>query len=323
MLKTSLREAYAKALIELGEKDKDIVVLDADLSSSTQTAKFKARFPERFFNIGIAETTMVNVAAGLATTGKKPFVSTFAMFGTGRAWEALRQSVCYPNLPVKLVCTHGGITVGEDGATHQACEDLAITRALPNMTVIVPCDDIETEEVIKKIYKLKTPVYVRLTREKFPRVFGKDGLLKELFNIDYDYSFEIGKAYKLKEGKDINLITCGLTTSQALLAAKELEEEGISASVIHLPTIKPINKESLLKALDPSKIILTIEEHSIIGGLGDAVLHALSDQDFKIYKHGIKDEFTISGKAWELVKHFKLDKDGIKEKVKEILNKHK
>ena len=243
MTKVSLREAYAKTLIELGEKDKNVVVLDADLSSSTQTAKFKAKFPNRFFNIGIAEITMLNVAAGLATTNKKVFASTFAMFGTGRAWEALRQSICYPNLPVKLVCTHGGITVGEDGATHQACEDLAITRAIPNITVIVPCDDIETTQVIKKIYDLNTPVYVRLTREKFPRVFGKDGLLKEIFNIDYDYSFEIGKAYKLLEGKDINIITCGLTTSQALLAAKKLKEEGISSSVIHLPTLKPISKK--------------------------------------------------------------------------------
>ena len=322
MTKVSLREAYAKTLIELGEKDKNVVVLDADLSSSTQTAKFKAKFPNRFFNIGIAEITMLNVAAGLATTNKKVFASTFAMFGTGRAWEALRQSICYPNLPVKLVCTHGGITVGEDGATHQACEDLAITRALPNITVIVPCDDIETTQVIKKIYDLNTPVYVRLTREKFPRVFGKDGLLKEIFNIDYDYSFEIGKAYKLLEGKDINIITCGLTTSQALLAAKKLKEEGISSSVIHLPTLKPISKKSLLEVLGPSKLILTVEEHSIIGGLGDAVLDTLSDMDYKIFKHGIKDTFPISGKAWELVSYFKLDAKGIEEKVKDILKKN-
>jgi len=321
MIKVSLREAYAKALIELGEKDNNIVVLDADLSSSTQTAKFKEKFPDRFFNMGIAEITMLNVAAGLATTNKKPFVSTFAMFGTGRAWEALRQSICYPNLPVKLVCTHGGITVGEDGATHQACEDIAITRALPNITVIVPCDDEETIQVIKKNYTIDSPVYVRLTREKFPKVFGKEGLLKELFNIDYDYKFEIGKAYKLLEGKDINIITCGLTTSQALLAAKNLKEKGISVSVIHLPTLKPIIKESLLNALGPSKIILNVEEHSIIGGLGDAVLDVLSNTDYKIFKHGIKDTFTISGKAWDLVKYFKLDSKGIEEKVEEILKR--
>jgi len=310
MEKVSLRDAYGDTLIELGKKDERIVVLDADLSGSTKTAKFAKVFPERFFNMGIAEINMMNVAAGLAASGKIPFVSTFAIFGTGRAWEAVRQSICYPKLNVKIVCTHGGITVGEDGASHQALEDVANMRNIPNMTVIVPADDIETRQVIKKIAYTDGPFYVRLTREKFPRIFDKS------------YKFEIGKGHVLREGEDVTIITNGVMTSFALLAAEQLEREGISAEVIHMPTVKPIDKELIVKSASKTKAVVTAEEHSIIGGLGSAVAEVLVENyPVPMERLGTPDVFGLSGKGWELLHYFKLDENGIIEKVKKVLER--
>ena len=308
MEKVSLRDAYGETLVELGKEDERIVVLDADLSGSTKTAKFAKAFPERFFNFGIAEIDMMNAAAGLATTGKIPFVSTFAIFGTGRAWEAVRQTICYPNLNVKIVCTHGGITVGEDGATHQALEDVANMRNIPNMRVIVPADDIETRQVIRKIAYTDGPFYVRLTREKFPRIF------------DESYKFEVGKGHVLVEGEDVTVIANGVMTSFALLAAENLEREGISVEVIHMPTVKPIDTELIVKSASKTGAVVTAEEHSIIGGLGSAVAEVLVENcPVPMERLGTPDVFGRSGKGWELLHYFGLDDNGIAEKVKKVL----
>ena len=308
MKKVSLRDAYGDTLVELGKEDERIVVLDADLSGSTKTAKFAKVFPERFFNFGIAEIDMMNAAAGLATTGKIPFASTFAIFGTGRAWEAVRQTICYPNLNVKIVCTHGGITVGEDGATHQALEDVANMRNIPNMRVIVPADDIETREVIRKIAYTDGPFYVRLSREKFPRIF------------DESYRFEIGKGHVLREGEDVTVIANSVMTSFALLAAENLEKEGISVEVIHMPSVKPIDTELIAKSASKTKAVVTAEEHSIIGGLGSAVAEVLVENfPVPMERLGTPDVFGRSGKGWELLHYFGLDEKGIAEKVKKVL----
>ncbi|MEO2065711.1 MAG: transketolase family protein [Desulfurobacteriaceae bacterium] len=311
MEKVSLRDAYGETLVELGEKDERIVVLDADLSGSTKTAKFAKRFPDRFFNMGIAETNMMNAAAGLATTGKIPFVSTFAIFGTGRAWEAVRQTICYPNLNVKIVCTHGGITVGEDGATHQALEDVANMRNIPNMRVIVPADDVETRAVIKKIAYTDGPFYVRLSREKFPRIFDEE-----------TFRFEVGKGHVLKEGEDVTVISNGVMTSFALLAATELEREGISVEVIHMSSVKPIDAELIVKSAQKTKAVVTAEEHSIVGGLGSAVAEVLVENyPVPMERLGTPDVFGRSGKGWELLHYFGLDDKGIIEKVKKVLER--
>ena len=308
MEKVSLRDAYGETLVELGKEDERIVVLDADLSGSTKTAKFAKAFPERFFNFGIAEIDMMNAAAGLSTTGKIPFVSTFAIFGTGRAWEAVRQTICYPNLNVKIVCTHGGITVGEDGATHQALEDVANMRNIPNMRVIVPADDIETRQVIRKIAYTDGPFYVRLTREKFPRIF------------DESYRFEIGKGHVLREGEDVTVIANGVMTSFALLAAENLEKEGISVEVIHMPTVKPIDTELIVESAGKTGAVVTAEEHSIIGGLGSAVAEVLVENlPVPMERLGTPDVFGRSGKGWELLHYFGLDEKGIEEKIKKVL----
>lgn len=310
MEKVSLRDAYGETLVELGKEDKRIVVLDADLSGSTKTAKFAKVFPERFFNFGIAEIDMMNAAAGLATTGKIPFVSTFAIFGTGRAWEAVRQTICYPNLNVKIVCTHGGITVGEDGASHQALEDVANMRNIPNMRVIVPADDIETRQVIRKIAYTDGPFYVRLTREKFPRIF------------DESYKFEIGRGHVLVEGEDVTVIANGVMTSFALLAAENLERQGISVEVIHMPTVKPIDVELVVKSASKTGAVVTAEEHSIIGGLGSAVAEVLVENcPVPMERLGTPDVFGRSGKGWELLHYFGLDEKGIEEKVKKVLER--
>jgi transketolase len=308
MEKVSLRDAYGDTLVELGREDDRIVVLDADLSGSTKTAKFGKVFPDRFFNMGIAEINMMNVAAGLATTGKIPFVSTFAIFGTGRAWEAVRQTVCYPNLSVKIVCTHGGVTVGEDGASHQALEDVANMRNIPNMRVIVPADDVETRQVIRKVAYTDGPFYVRLSREKFPRIF------------DETYRFEIGKGVVLREGEDVTVVANGVMTHFALLAAEELEKEGVSVEVIHMPTVKPIDAELIVKSAGKTGAVVTAEEHSIIGGLGSAVAEVLVENcPVPMERLGTPDVFGRSGKGWELLHYFKLDDRGVVEKVKKVL----
>ncbi|HCX64358.1 MAG TPA: transketolase, partial [Eubacteriaceae bacterium] len=253
------RTAYGEALAELGRENKNIVVLDADLSKSTKSATFGSEFPDRHFNCGIAEQNMMGIAAGLATTGKIPFASTFAMFGAGRAFEVIRNSICYPKLNVKIALTHSGLTVGEDGATHQSVEDIAIMRAIPNMVVLCPADATETKKMVRKAAEYKGPVYLRLGRPNLPVLF------------DDSYDFEIGKATELKQGDDVTIIATGIMTSTALEASEKLAEEGIKARVINMGTIKPIDEEAIVKAAKETKAIVTAEEHSVIGGLGSAV----------------------------------------------------
>lgn len=302
------RDAYGRALARLGEIDERIVVLDADLSSSTKTSVFAKKFPERFFNAGIAEQNMMGMAAGLSTTGKIPFVSTFAIFGAGRAWEPVRQSICYSNFNVKIVVTHAGITVGEDGASHQVTEDIALMRVIPGMTVIVPADSIETEKVIEKIVNINGPVYVRLSRAKFPVIF------------DDNYNFELGKGKILREGRDVAIIAIGLMVGQSLKAAEMLAKEGISATVVNMSTVKPLDVEMIRDLAKKTGAIVTCEEHSIIGGLGSAVAESLSEEGgVPIVRVGIKDSFGMSGTAEELIKHFHLTPEDISSAVKKAI----
>lgn len=299
------RDAYGEALLYLGQKRKDIVVLDADLSGSTKTGKFAKAFPERFFNLGVAEQDLICTAAGLALTGKLPFASTFAIFETGRAWEQIRQTVCYSNLNVKLVATHSGITVGEDGASHQAIEDVALMRVLPNMTVIVPADAFETIQVINKVVEYYGPTYIRLGRAKVPPVMPED------------YEFKIGKAFVFHIGKDANIVAMGIMVSISLKASEVLKKEGIDVGVINMSTIKPLDKEILLEASKKAKIILTAEEHSIIGGLGGAVCEFLCENNpVKVIRIGIKDNFGCSGSSEELLNYYGLTVENIVETIK-------
>ncbi len=303
------RDAYGETLLELGRKRSDIVALDADLSGSTKTVKFGKEFPERFFNIGIAEQDMIGTAAGLALTGKVPFASTFAVFETGRAWDQIRLVVCYSNTNVKLVATHGGITVGEDGASHQALEDITLMRALPNMTVIVPADAAETASVIKYIADHKGPVYVRLGRAKVPHVMPDD------------YSFQLGKAHVFHIGKDANIIAAGIMVDHACRAAEILSQEGIDAGVINMSTIKPLDEETLLSAAGSTKVIVTAEEHSVIGGLGGAVCEFLSEHHpMPVKRVGVQDTFGCSGSPDELLKLHGITADTIVETIKKSLN---
>jgi transketolase len=304
------REAYGKTLVDLGRKNKDIVVLDADLSASTKTGMFAKEFPERFFNMGVAEQDMISTAAGLALGGKLPFASTFAIFLTGRAWEQIKQSICIPNLNVKLVASHGGVTVGEDGASHHCNEDFALTRVLPNMTVICPADAIETEKIIREIVNYKGPVYVRLARAKFPIIF------------DNNYVFQIGHANIVKDGKDLTIICIGIGVYHSLMAAEKLDSQGISARVINMATIKPIDKEVILKAAKETGAILTVEEHSIIGGLGSAVAEIVSQSKPVIMKFlAVPDEFTLSGSSDDLLDYVGLSTDNIFQAAKDLLSK--
>lgn len=285
------RDEYGEVLLDLGKKRSDIVVLDADLSSSTKTGKFAKTFPERFFNMGIAEQDMIGTAAGLALTGKVPFASTFAVFETGRAWDQIRLTVCYSNTNVKLVATHGGITVGEDGASHQALEDISLMRSLPNMTVIVPADATETASVINTVADYKGPVYVRLGRAKVPYVMPDD------------YRFRIGKAFVFHIGKDVNIIAAGIMVNTALKAANALRRDGIDAGVINMSTIKPLDQDALLSAARGSRLIITAEEHSIIGGLGGAVCEFLSEiHPVAVKRIGVNDTFGCSGNPDDLLK---------------------
>ena len=302
------RDAYGETLAELGGEDSRIVVLDADLSGSTKTGVFAKKYPERFFNMGIAEANMVGTAAGLAAVGKVPFLSTFAIFAVGRAWEQVRQSLAYPKANVKVVATHGGVTVGEDGGSHQSIEDVAIMRAVPNMTVIVPADGVETKAAIRAVAAYKGPVYVRLGRNKVPTVFPAD------------YRFEIGKGTELVAGTDLTFITTGLMTAQAVAAAEQLKKEGVSARVVHIGTIKPLDREIIVKAARETGVIVTAEEHSIVGGLGSAVAEVLAEEcPVPLKRVGVNDRFGTSGKAEELLKYFGLTAEDLVEAGREIL----
>lgn len=304
------RDAYGEALKELGGLNKDIVVLDADLSGSTKTVTFKKEFPERFFNVGIAEQNLIGTAAGLAATGKIPFASSFAMFATGRAFEIIRNSVCYPNLNVKIAATHAGLMVGEDGATHQALEDISIMRSLPNMVVLSPADGVEAKQCIYKAAEHNGPVYIRLGRSKVPVIF------------DENYKFEIGKGVELKKGKDVTIIATGVMVEKALIAAEKLSKENISTRVINMSTIKPIDKDIIIKAANETKGIVTVEEHNIIGGLGSAVSEVVVENaPTYVEKIGTMDTFGESGNGNELLEKYGLSVENIIKKSKEILSK--
>jgi len=312
MEKKAMREGYGETLVKLGRENENIVVLDADLSGSTKTGMFAKEFPERFFNMGIAEQDMVAVAAGLATVGKIPFASSFAMFASGRAWEIVRQAVCLGNKNVKICATHGGITVGEDGATHQALEDIAITRVLPHLSVIVPADYYEAKSAVEFAARHVGPVYIRMTRSSSPVLFGED------------YQFEYGKVRVLKEGSDITVFACGIMVAQSLEAAKILEGRGISVKVVNVSTIKPIDVEGIIDAVKDTKLAITVEEHNVIGGLGGAVSEVLSENfPIKLKRIGIEDRFGRSGKADDLLKYFGLDAESIAEKIERFYSTEK
>jgi transketolase len=302
------RDAYGDALKELGELNNNIVVLDADLSGSTKTGVFKKSYPDRFINVGIAEQNLIGTAAGLAAAGKVPFASTFAMFASGRAFEIIRNSVCYPNLNVKIAATHAGLTVGEDGATHQALEDISIMRSLPNMVVLNPADAVETKQCIKVAAEHNGPVYIRLGRSKTPVIF------------DESYKFEIGKAVELKEGSDVTIIATGIMVGKALEASEELSKLGIDARVINISTIKPIDIDIIVKAAKETKGIVTVEEHSIIGGLGSAVAEVVAENHpTKVLRIGTMDKFGESGDGNDLLEKYGLTVENIVKKAKEIL----
>ncbi|SES80629.1 transketolase family protein [Anaerobranca gottschalkii] len=310
MTKIATRDAYGKALVELGRNNKDIVVLDADLSKSTKTANFYKEFPERFFNVGIAEADLMGTAAGLATAGKIPFTSTFAIFATGRAYDQIRNSIAYPKLNVKIAATHAGLTVGEDGATHQALEDIALMRAIPNMTVIVPADGPETEKAVKAAAEMEGPVYIRLGRAGVPVI------------NDETYNFQIGKGVVLKEGNDVTIVATGIMVSQSLEGAEILEKEGISVEVINIHTIKPIDKDLLIKSAAKTGAVVTAEEHNIFGGLGSAVCEVLAQhQPVPVEFVGVEDTFGESGTPDALLKKYRLTPDNIVEKVKKVIGR--
>lgn len=306
-VKIATRESYGKALTELGKINPDVIVFDADLAGATKTGIFKKEFPDRHFDCGIAEANMVGVAAGMSTTGKIPFVSSFAMFLAGRAYEQIRNSVGYPHLNVKLGATHAGISVGEDGATHQCNEDIALMRAIPGMTVIVPCDDIEARQAVFAAAEIKGPVYLRFGRLAVPVI------------NDESYKFEVGKAVELKKGDDVTIIATGLMVSKALDAAKMLEEnKGIHARVINMHTIKPIDKDAIIAASKETKFIVTAEEHSVIGGLYSAVTEVTSSQaPCKVIPVAVMDTFGKSGPATELLEEYGLTAENIYNKVLE------
>lgn len=306
MSKKSTRQAYGEALVELGKINKDVVVLDADLTKSTKTALFQKEFPARHFNVGIAEGDLIGTAAGLATCGKIAFASTFAMFAAGRAFEQIRNTVAYPKLNVKIAPTHAGISVGEDGGSHQSIEDIALMRSIPGMVVLCPADAVETKKMIFAAAEYNGPVYIRMGRLDVETIF------------DENYDFQIGLANTLKDGKDVTIVSTGLMTGEAIKAAEILEKEGISVRVINMGTIKPLDGEAILKAAKETKFIITAEEHSVIGGLGSAVSEFLSEvYPTKIKKLGIYDKFGQSGKAEELLEKYELTADKLVKMVKE------
>ena len=309
--KIATRESYGNALVELGKVNEQVVVLDADLAGATKTGTFKKAFPERFFDCGIAECNMAGIAAGLATTGMIPFMSSFAMFAAGRAYEQIRNAIGYPHLNVKIGATHAGISVGEDGATHQCNEDIALMRTIPGMVVISPSDDIEAKAAVAAAAEYVGPVYLR---------FGR--LAAPVINDNPDYKFEIGKGIVLKEGTDVTLVATGLMVGNTLEAAEMLAKDGINAKVINIHTIKPIDSELIASSAKETGKVVTIEEHSVIGGLGGAVCEVLAETcPVPVKRIGICDEYGQSGPATELLHHYKLDAEGIYEQIKEFLAK--
>lgn len=310
MEKIATRDAYGKALVKLGAQNPRVVVLDADLSKSTKTADFKKQYPERFFNMGIAEQNLLGTAAGFAAAGKIPFASTFAVFATGRAFEQIRNSIAYTKLNVKIAATHAGLTVGEDGASHQAIADVAVMRALPNMTVIVPADGIEAEKAVFAAAEKDGPVYIRMGRSGVPVLFSEE------------YVFKIGKAAVMKAGSDVTVIACGIMVADALSAAKELEREGISVRVVNMATIKPIDKEAIISAALETGAVVTAEEHNIIGGLGSAVAEVLSEHaPAPLERVGVRDTFGESGKPQELLEKYGLTPKDIKAAIYKVLER--
>ena len=306
--RVATRASYGRALVELGAERDDFVVLDADLAAATQTGKFKEAYPDRFIDCGIAEANMVGVAAGIAAVGKKVFCSTFAMFAAGRAFEQIRNSIGYPHLDVNICATHAGISVGEDGATHQCCEDIALMRAIPGMTVIVPSDDVEARAAVRMAIDYPGPVYIRLCRMASP-----------VINDPQSYKFEMGRGAVLREGTDVSIVATGLMVAFALEAAENLSRKGVEAEVINIHTIKPLDVDLLRASAKKTGRVVTCEEHSVIGGLGDAVLDALATIPAPVHKVGVRDVFGESGPAGDLLVKYGLDAAGIEAEVLEFL----
>ena len=307
--KVATRASYGEALVELGAEHDDFVVLDADLAAATQTGKFKAAYPDRFYDVGIAEQNLMGVAAGIASTGRVAFASTFAMFAAGRAFEQVRNSIGYPHLNVKIGATHAGISVGEDGATHQCNEDIALMRTIPGMTVIVPCDDTEAKAAVRAAYAMEGPVYMRFGRLAVPVV-----------NDAENFELEIGKGIVMREGTDVTIVACGLMVQAALEAAEALAEKGVSAEVIDMHTIKPIDEELIVKSASKTGRVVTAEEHSVIGGLGSAVCDVLASTcPVPVEKLGVNDVFGESGPAVDLLKKYGLDAAGVEAAVEKVL----
>ena len=308
--KVATRQSYGEALVELGAEHDDFVVFDADLAAATQTGKFKAAYPERFFDVGIAEQNVMGLAAGVAATGRVAFASSFAMFAAGRAFDQVRNSIGYPHLNVKIGATHAGISVGEDGATHQCNEDIALMRTIPGMTVIVPADDVEAKAAVRAAYEYDGPVYMRFGRLAVP-----------VFNDPETYEFHLGKGIVLREGSDVTVVACGLMVAEALAAADELAEKGVSAEVINIHTIKPLDEGLVRASAAKTGHVVTAEEHSVIGGLGDAVLAALAESPVPTRKLGVNDVFGESGPAVDLLHKYNLDAAGIVAAVEGLLAK--
>lgn len=310
MEKMATRDGYGKALAKLGAEQPDVVVLDADLAKSTKSYEFCKHYPERFFNMGIAEASLMGTAAGLAAAGKTVFASTFAIFATGRAFEQIRNSIAYPKLNVKVAASHAGLTVGEDGATHQAIVDISIMRSLPNMTVIVPADGIEAEKAVFAAAKYDGPAYLRLGRSAVPVIFGEE------------HEFKIGVSAQLRDGRDATIFACGIMVAESLLAAEELAAEGINVRVVNMPTIKPLDEQAVLRAAQETGAIVTAEEHSIIGGLGSAVAEYLVENaPVPMERIGVRDTFGESGKPQELLEKYGLTKKEIKEAVQRVIKR--
>ena len=303
-IKKATSQSYGEALLELGKENKNIVVFDADLSTATKTNIFAKEFPERFYDMGIAEQNMISTAAGMSTCGKIPYASTFAVFAAGRAYDQIRNSVCYPKLNVKICATHAGVTVGEDGATHQMIEDISLMRTLPNMTVLSTSDDVQTKWAVKEISKINGPVYLRLSRLATPIIYGEN------------QKFEIGKAVQIGEGTDATIFATGVTVSEAIRAQEILENKGIKVRVVDIHTVKPIDKDMVIKCAKETKKLISVEDHNVIGGLGSAISEVLTEEyPVKLVRMGINDTFGKSGKAIELMQYFGITAENIVEKV--------